>query len=287
MGVSILIDWISATDKTGRGVAKTFPPLLSGDDWAECGGKNGYTLGQKHLTGTRVYTNQKRPDMGNHIIYSGKTLDKIGVNMGMSSVDLIKYHIDSGHTIARLDLAIDFIGYSLWVDDFVQAFEKSEAKTLLRSATLLKSLTNEGETLYIGSMKKRKNLVRIYNKGIETGMSQDWVRVELQIMGKKATLAGREVAETRTIEESILSLIKGVIDFPTVPVWNMLMHDQLSAKMSLSSSKATSTETWLFNQVVPSLARVIVLNTEFWGQFVMALKEELPSGHDFDKNEKF
>ena len=36
------------------------------------------------------------------------------------------------------------------------------------------------------------------------------------------------------------------------------------------------TEKWLMKQVVPALARTIVLNLEFWIQFQLALKDELP-----------
>jgi len=273
--ITILIDWISTTNKKRETLSNSTHTALLDGLWVECKGKNGYTLGQKHATGVRVYKNNDRPDMGQHTVYSGKTLSKIESDYKMRPIELLQYHMSEGHTVARLDLAIDFKGYETDVQDFVDALNNGNAVTRLRSATVVNSLTGGGQTLYIGSMKKRKNLIRIYDKGAENGTGADWVRVELQIMGKKATSTARDISDCDDFEGTVLSVIKSIVNFPTVTVWKKLMSDQLEYSMKPVSKQIGDTEKWIMKQVLPALARTIVLDIDFWVQFKYSLQMEI------------
>lgn len=276
MAISIHIDWISATEKIRGDVQQdTVHPLIRDSQWVECTPRNGYTLGQKSAEGVTIYKNDSRPDMGRHIIYSGKVLEKIrGVKM-LHSIDVLRWHISQGHSITRIDLAIDFKGWRASVQTYIDAFNKGECKTRLRSAQVVQSLTGGGDTLYIGSMKKRKNLVRIYDKAKELGVSGDWIRVELQIMGKKATGVSKQVSRADDTESTILGLIKSVIDFPSVGLWSMLMSGQIEVKIESIPKVQGDTELWLIKQCAPALARVVSLDVDFWFQFRLAFEEQL------------
>lgn len=275
MEILIRIDWISVTDKKPSEFKGSSHPSLQDANWEECNGKNGYNIGQKHVTGVREYKNYSRNDMGCHIVYSSKALDRIKNMRNIGGTDVLLHHIKSGHNIARLDLAIDFVGYGLAVDDFVFAFNNGFVKTKLRKASVIQSLTGGGSTLYIGSMKKRKNLVRVYDKGAEQGISANWVRVELQVMGKKATSTGKTIAMSENIKETIIGLILGVIDFPTISAWKQLTEDTSEIKMSTIPKEQGDTERWIMKQVVPAMRRTIVLNADFWVQFQMAVMADL------------
>ena len=285
--ITILIDWISATDLNPKYDKSSSHSALHDGNWSEAKGKNGYNLAQKHITGLVEYQNLKREDMGKHIVISGKTLQKIKDNYMLTEIDLLQYHISEGHSITRLDCAIDFKGYGLTVEEFVRAFESGNVTTKLRTATVIHSLTGAGDTLYIGSMKKRKNLVRVYDKAKELGVDGDWIRVELQIMGKKATTTGKLITRTENLESDILGIIKSVCDFKTVAVWDLLMNDQLQVKMQSEPKKLGDTEKWLIKQVIPALSRTIVLNVGFWAQFTMALQAELPDNYNHADGEVF
>ena len=276
MEILIRIDWISCTDKKPLENKSSYHPSLQDGIWEECSGKNGYNIGQKHATGTRQYINYNRLDMGQHVVYSSKSLDRIKAMKNISGTDVLIHHINEGHNIARLDLAIDFLGYGAKVENFIFAFQNGYAITKLRKASVIQSLTDNGETLYIGSMKKRKNLVRIYNKGAEQGTDNDWTRVELQIMGKKATSTAMTIATSEDIKTTILGIIRSVIDFPTVSVWKSLTSDIQKIKMSSIPKTQGDTEKWIMTQVLPALARTIVLNADFWVHFKLALVDQLP-----------
>lgn len=284
MEIMIRIDWISITDKKPEKIKSSAHPSLQDRHWIECPGKNGYNVGQKHATGVREYVNYNRDDMGKHIVYSSKALDRIKDSMNISASDILIHHINEGHNVARLDLAVDFIGYGVVVEDFIFAFKNGYAKTKLRKASVIESLTDSGQTLYIGSMKKRKNLVRIYNKGCQTGTHDDWVRVELQIMGKKATSTALEIATSEHIKESIIAIIKGVANFPTVSAWNSLVTDINEIKMSTIPKEQGDTEKWLMKQVAPAMARTLVLNIDFWIQFKMEVSQIMAGSLDGEKS---
>lgn len=274
MEILVRLDWISITDKMPDENKVSAHPSLQGNDWIECAGKNGYNVGEKHATGVRSYINYTRKDMGRHTVYSSKALDRIMETKNISGTDILIHHINEGHSIARLDLAIDFIGHDLLVADFEDAWQRGLVKTKLRKASIIKSLSGDGDTLYIGSMKKRKNLIRVYDKGAESGTNTNWIRVELQIMGKKATSTALAMSKSEDITTRILEIIKGVVDFPTIAVWNLLMKDQLQAQMASIPKNQGDTERWLMSQVVPALARTIILDFEFWVQFKMAINEK-------------
>ena len=274
MEILIRIDWISITDKRMKPFEVSAHPCLADEDWSECAGKNGYNVGGKHITGVREYRNYSRSDMGCHVVYSSKSLDRIKEMKNISGTDVLIHHIRAGHNVARIDLAIDFINYGATVEAFTFAFTHGYVKTKLRKASIIRSLVSEGSTLYIGSMKKRKNLVRVYDKGAEQGSDDNWVRVELQVMGKKATGVGIKICNSENIKETIIGIILGVVDFPTVDVWKNLTRDTDKIQMSSIPKEQGDTEKWLMKQVVPALSRTIVLNMNFWIQFKMALNRE-------------
>lgn len=272
MEILIRIDWISITDKMPNEFKTSAHSCLSDGNWHECAGKNGYNVGQKHVTGVREYRNYNRKDMGRHIVYSSKALDRIKEMKNVSGTDVLIEHIKNGHSVARLDLAIDFIEYGLSVNDFVDAFTDGQVKTRLRKASVIKSLVNSSQTLYLGSLEKRKNLIRIYDKGVEQNIDMNWIRVELQIMGKKATLTGVELSKSENIKEAIICIIQGIADFPTIDVWRKLTSSKEFVKMSTIPKAQGDTEKWLMTQVIPALSRTIVLNMDFWVQFQLALE---------------
>ena len=285
MEILIRIDWISVTDKNPNWRKTSVHPSIDGK-WTDDSPRLGYTLAQKHETGVVAYKNFERPDMGRHVIYSSKTLDRIQEMYKIGGTDILIHHIKSGHNVARLDLAVDFRGYGAHVSDFVTAFKTGNVKTKLRTATIVTSLTQHrkfsGDTLYIGSMKKRKNLVRVYDKAAEQGKMGDWVRVELQIMSKKATSTAKMLTESENIKSDIIAIIRGVADFPTVECWRQLTVDIDSIKMETIPKTIGDTERWLLKQVVPALSRTIILNVDFWIKFKLALSVEYRGGSTAD-----
>jgi DNA relaxase NicK len=284
MAIQITIDWISATshETAHRYEYVAYPQLHDWENWKLCAGINGYTLGSSHVSGVKTFYNPQRKDMGKHIIYTGKVLQKLVNFYDIGKFDILRHHIDAGHNITRLDVAIDFIDTDLRVQSFQDAFTEGLAETRLKSASIVKSLSGAGHTLYIGSRKKRKNLVRVYDKQAEAGLDYRCIRVELQIMGKKATKAGIVITNEDNLKQTCLGVIKQVIHFPSIELWHDMMLDVNRVRLNGDIKTESNTRLWLLNQIPKNIAKEIQIDVDFWAQFKMQVDSACGSiGVDF------
>lgn len=274
--VCIGIDWISTTshDKYDKDTFNVDKRLMDWNEWSLISGSNGYDIGAKHNpSGIKSYKSSSRKDMGTHTIYSGTTLKKLKRIYQMNSQDILKSHVESGHSITRIDLMIDFKECGLDVQMFQDAFLNGYADTRLRSASMIKNLTDKGHTFYIGSRKSRKKLVRIYDKSAELNIDGNWVRVELQLMGKPATQLSKEMMLRDSIEQTILEAIKGVINFPTIREWSHVFAYKRSIRLTGNTSQQSNTRKWLTEQVFTALAREISLDYQWWTQYKFSAEQ--------------
>ncbi len=271
--ITTTIDWISATSHKEQSHLHhtAHPSLHDWENWANVNGINGYTIGAKHECGAKVYLNLERADMGKHIIYSGKTLSRIKKMYDIEKLDVLDHHISNGHNISRLDIALDFYGSTPTVQEFQDAYMNGFVQTKLRSATVIKDLTGNGHTFYLGSRKARKKLVRVYDKSAEQGWDFPCTRVEVQLMGKPATTAG--IAITRAVDKSciMIACMRDVADFESVYEWNKAMVEAGAVKLGTEYEGAGDTRRWLEETVKLCLAREAVLDWTWWVQYKLEL----------------
>jgi len=277
MKTRLSIDWISATDhSTGLTPKYTAHPVLHDwENWEAVNGANGYTSGAKHQSGAKVYQNLTRLDMGKHIIYSGKTLQRVNKMYNINSVEILRHHIESGHNIARLDIAIDFFGEGVTVADFQNSFLSGQAVTKLRSASVIKSLTSAGHTFYIGSKKKRKKLVRIYDKSAEQNWDFPCVRLEVQIMGKPATKVSLQSLKSDNMGKTLMGAIKDIIDFPMIMPFAHAMAYADDIQIGTVCDQLGDTKKWLQEAVRMCLIRQAVLDLNWWTQYKLDIDLQL------------
>lgn len=277
MNTKLLIDWISATNHRSETHLQytAHPAIHDWEHWKMTNGANGYTIGAKHDTGAKVYVNMERADMGRHVIYSGKTLERINTMYDINSMDVLKYHVDAGHNIARLDIAIDFLGTDITVDDFQNAFIRGESITKLRKASVIKSLTDRGHTFYIGSRKKRKKLIRIYDKSAEQNWDFPCIRVELQLMGKPATKVSIDAVRGKTLKSVLLGAVKDVIHFPLIQPWVRVMENAEEINIGTQFESDGDTLNWLNNAVRKSIIKYALLDMQWWTQYKLDIDTQV------------
>lgn len=268
------IDWLSVTDTIGT--TPTHYSIEGIDNWKQINGRLGYDKGLKHVTGVTRLSSSTRRDMGVHSIYTGKAMKRIEKDMKVTPMELLKHHLANHDNVARIDFSLDFINCGIVVNDFVDAWYAGNVITRAKSATYVKSITHAGSTFYVGSQKKRKKLLRVYDKGAEQGMSDvDWLRVELQIMGKPATTAGKGLVSSVDKPTYIAQAIAGYADFRTILPFQRAKNGDETIEIGSISSNKGDTRDWLENSVIPSLAREIVADSEYWVQFCLKLDSEI------------
>src|SRR5689334_20880846 len=112
--VAFAFDWLSMTFH-GLGAYEIIDAISFGLDrsaWQNCAAKNGYTTGAKHPFGHEVMMNHSRPEMGVHVMFSGKPLREMREG-GISFMDMLRWAHKEGAKVTRIDLAVDLHGVAL------------------------------------------------------------------------------------------------------------------------------------------------------------------------------
>ena len=98
--------------------------------------------------------------------------------------------------------------------------------------------------------------MRIYHKGIEQKINEDWIRIELQCNVKTASRYHLGYVDAKNKSDYVKSVVNGFISFDKLNLWHEIMGND---KMILSAPQKDGSKTmeWLFNSVAPFLGRYI------------------------------
>lgn len=192
--------------------------------------------------------------MGVHVSYSGRTLNTYTQN-GVNPLVLLRWHIDRGASISRIDLAFDIRDTRMNVQTLYEHLINGRAKTTAKTYNLI--VGNDGGcTCYVGS-RQSEAFLRIYDKGIESGEGGDWVRVELELKASKARFAAFTMAnepDNRAYQWA-QSWLSGYVTFPDT-TWQALMQAD-AIPLARANKPEPDTRQWLISQVAPAMAKYI------------------------------
>ena len=238
---------------------------------------HGYNRSRKYQDGRLLMWNNSRQDMGYHWVFSGSTLTNLA-ERGLVPYILLRDYIAAGASISRLDLALDVYNSGLRLEDLELAIERNEQESTSRKFSRVKGIgENEGFTLYIGS-RQSTIYARLYDKAQERGETGDWKRLELELKAGRANAIGAKIASEgmRVLTTIIPGLLRGLIDFPTIPLWGEILKAEKQYTPQ-SQKKETNTMKWLLDQCAPALAREMILggNTEPMDKFIQAVHDRL------------
>lgn len=248
--VSTKVDWLSATTEK----------IVYPDEWTKLRkelrhGLMGYDTAIRYVDGRIELCSSNRKDMKPHIIFSGKCIDRLAVEHGINSFDIMR-SMDTAR-LSRIDIAVDVKNGSLPISDIVQSFEDGNAVTRARSGLYLSGVRLKGETFYVGS-KSSPRRIRIYDKAAESGITDfEWSRVEFQVRHQFANPTAFEIMSSEKPESAIPKIIKGFLDFPEIADWMIVMGSE-EIKVSASENVTSNRRKWLFDTCVKSLASEMV-----------------------------
>lgn len=266
MRTTTTIDWLSYTVKSVIPGKRVYPDYIHSEGIA-VRGNLGYTDGWELVGGVRIYSNPDRPDMGYHVIMSGKALQNI-VKQGHDLLVLLRDVLALNAVVKRVDLALDLQSGTAKVSDFCDAFRDGNAITNCRSFREIKGLTErQGHTAYFGS-RQSERMLRVYDKAAETGLQNDaWVRVELEVKGERANGVANYLSDMRpeSVTGAIQAAIVDFMDFPTIPDWKNALQ-AIQADFGASQRKDTDTKKWLLGTCAQSLAKYIVMDDNNFGE---------------------
>lgn len=273
------IDWLAFTcrraNTTGwHGISKEYP----GEIWASTTAKHGYTLAAVNQAGCRIMENLDRPDMGQNVRYSGRTLNKY-IDAGISPHDVLVHHNIYADRCNRIDLAIDVYNGRLKPREYYDVYGSGRATTRTRDVNLL--LSASGETLYIGS-RESEVMMRIYDKAEQMGTEVDWKRVELEIKGSRARKLAPMIMTGTPGEqiETARGMMRKHINF-NIPAWDKITGTE-TVTVAKGKDTMPDTEKWLMGQCATAMARIIheTGKTDLMSEFIHRVNDILSDYDD-------
>ena len=208
MQKTIKIDWLSFTTRRNLAtVLAHFETLLNPLKAVEKG-LYGYTSSAVSADGVTVLWSAGRDDI--HVQMTGKFCE--------ADFRSLLVHVDKADKISRLDIAVDCHNSGFTCSDVWGYLQQGK---FIASSSNFRRFSNldkrKGETVYLGSPSSER-MLRIYDKGAESGKGGDWVRYEIQLRSSQANTFYRDCVEMGTINEStagiLLSMLRLVQDTP-------------------------------------------------------------------------
>jgi len=255
LDVGFAMDWLSVTvkDVPDMTVARA---LLFGQDmtsYQEIHPMNGYSWAVRHPFGHIVMSNLKRADMGVHVMFSGSALNEL-MKGGVSPLSMIKWALDQGAKVTRIDLSIDLYGTPV---DMEKLYTSKQVKGAEGTSKKRSKIQNDegGYTIYFGSRKSSK-VLRVYNKAAEQNLpGVVWTRFEMEIREDAAHETAAAIVDMSPDEASFytMGLIKGHYNADDELYQRLLQAPARYVSTTKDSSDATLN--WLLNTVAKTLAK--------------------------------
>lgn len=276
--ISSGIDWISCTYPFGyESEGKSVVYRDDSETRISAKATNGYTQAWRVKSGALIQQNPERKDMGIHVVYTAKNIAKSCEYAHGSQKDLLDF-LMSGARITRLDLCLDVMDSGITIESLYAETCAGKVKTRAKTVGYIESkkIGNEkgAATLYIGSMKKRKKLLRVYDKGEQLGLNEDWKRFELETHGEIANNAALALVDLpdKRYGDRIRGMIKAYADFSQTKASEIFQVNNVP--LAVPKYKKSGTAAWLVNVVAPTLAREAFLDYDVLGEFLDRFQKE-------------
>lgn len=251
---TVTIDYLSFTRNTSKTETGWLPPSFTiGMNQKPDVGHFGYRQAVKYECGLTILFDGASPNMGNHYIYSGKTIAALMAG-DVGPMEIMNWHAKHGHSCRRIDLAVDVKDDP----DFLPAVEGAvgwnKYTGSARSASVIKNVKDGGLTVYMGKRTSPK-FVRIYNKAVESGTDGYWTRIEAEVKSPHANQIAKALQHhgLASLSEMAQSVICDVCRFET-DGWKAVFNGE-TLPLAKPQTKEPETEAWLLSQCARSLAR--------------------------------
>ena len=283
MDLSAGLDWISCTfpyDYPVRWRSCVHP--ADTDKSVEGKARNGYQHATTYASGAVCMVNHDRPEMGWHVIYTARAIHQLHELSGVTQKQLLQ-HLSEGAKVSRLDVKLDVTDSGLKIEDLYHDAKAGKIETKSRTVGYVESAKTGQEigasTCYVGSMKKRKKLLRVYDKGLQSSILGDLKRFELELRSRTTSNPVNRL-KTANMDDwgaIIGGLIKGFCYWPANPEIVEIFADLTAIKIGVPQEPIGNTKLWLLNVCAPVLARQSVLDSSLFDEFWQRTAEEIKS----------
>lgn len=230
---------------------------------------NGYNRARQYQSGAIVQWHTEHIKMGVHVTYTSKAIAKACTEFGLSQYEVLEGLAHIGK-VTRLDVAFDVKNTPVDIRKLYQQMLDGTVKTRAKSFDYVESAKAGNEfgarTAYVGSMTKRKKLLRVYDKGMQLNLESYLTRFELETHGQLANNAAHQLLDATNMGETIAGMITGYADFSQSIVASAF-EDVSGVKISHPQYKKSDTAKWLVEVVAKTLAKEVLLDDNLYREF--------------------
>jgi len=308
MKCEVLVDWLtfSVKEKDPRKVIQEFlgmdPDLFQDTGYIQFMGYSKVQRFSDILVCSEGREDNNFHDMGVCVSMSGngcrtfETMSKLTFpgakdKQGMESVAfpvLFQLLVSTeGANVSRIDIACDDHAGHLNMDDILSKFGSNEINSRMMKRSIVFSMNGkqrDGATVYLGAASSAFR-VRIYDKALEQGTDEHWVRVELVMRGENSKAFVEEMTNSENVGKLAAQVINDKFSFIeqddsnisrcTVCSWWTDFVDELEIVRLVAQKVIQHTvervSNWVETQVGPSLA--ILFQTMGWPRIFEIAKD--------------
>lgn len=238
----------------------------------------GYAQARRYQSGAIMQWHDKYPTMGVHVTYSAQALRHASENFNLDQTQILEYLTQFGRT-SRIDVCVDVENEQIDISQLYSDVKSGKVKTRARQFDYVESAKAGNElgarTVYVGSMTKRKKLLRVYDKGMQLNLDHFMTRFELEVHGEPARQAVKEIKkQSDTIEQTIRGMIAGYANFDDTHAGKYL-SSSMPIKLSHPKYQKSDTAKWLIDVVARTLAKETYRDYNVFSDFTKAFQFHL------------
>jgi hypothetical protein len=246
----ISLDWLSCTFKEFDHVEDFLSRYAPSQESTPITPQHGYKWGRLCKNGVCVFGNPDRHDMGVHVVFSGSALRRVEQS-GTTCRSLVSEVIRLRGKVSRLDLAKDCHDGRINLGSIIKA--GIDNRYVGTAQTCNERTDNRGgKTLYIGS-RQSDRFARIYDKGVETGTDENWLRYEFELKGDVAKQVARILSMNETNWDEVFNTMAKKFFYTVEGFYeDWLQGGSMPGLPKIE--KQTDREAWIFNQVIKAVS---------------------------------
>jgi hypothetical protein len=237
---------------------KALPPhdklVLTGDILMPL---RGYDNGMSGSFG-RVFWHSKNRMQHIGVIFTGDDM-RAAVNVLLPHTQMLSWVLAKAKKIARMDVAVDIFDPRADPVDILRLWKMGHVGTRARTVTETTSYTTSpaGEvvpasTVYVGK-RDGERMLRVYDKGIQTGSDKPWVRAELQARDDYALALARAI-QAGGLSNAGRSAIRAYCNVPKLTWWQLAMEGP-ATDIPYAQNHEGNTEKWIMTVALPAIRR--------------------------------
>lgn len=257
----VISDW-PIVEMAGSALARTAIPHMHvskiempQQDTTRVFGMQGYTLTYDYAYAT-VHVHPERREQKIGVRMTGDNL-RLYRELGGTTEKLAQAYRGLKAHASRVDIAFDFRDWNIDITRVYLDWKSGKVSTRARKVSPYTEARKgddggivEATTLYFGS-RSSEVMLRLYDKGKQTGQGGDWKRLEIEVKGERAHTTMQDIY-SHGLQSVGVQILRDYADMP-YKFWRALMNCK-TVPLQQIGRKITDRRHWLETVILPLIA---------------------------------